>query len=75
MRFLERHFRSTSRCNQGHSDDHDDILLCDYAGCFRWVKASPARLRSDANGALHDLSHTLLTVDLYPRCMRGRDVV
>lgn len=24
-----------ARCGQGDSDDHDDILLCDYAGCFR----------------------------------------
>ncbi|CAM9291523.1 unnamed protein product [Ectocarpus sp. 12 AP-2014] len=24
-----------TKCGQGDSDDHDDILLCDYAGCFR----------------------------------------
>ena len=24
-----------TRCNRGDSDDHDDILLCDFAGCFR----------------------------------------
>lgn len=23
------------RCGRGDSDDHDDILLCDFAGCFR----------------------------------------
>lgn len=23
------------RCNRGDSDDRDDILLCDFAGCFR----------------------------------------